>query len=406
MSLYGSIDTNIESLKRWVNSLSVDTIEKIDVGGEEFYLDDATKVILKSQLKVFSKAIQEMNDGDDWRNYQGILSPMCYNAFIRLDNSSIKMGDFYECLIVPSNIKTYKKIIKGFDYLDIGAIHIRDNQGKPIASIGQKSDLIRMVFYEYFVNENEDGSIDHVYSNPEEYMSIQLINIENLNADELNTRVNEILLRVSMEYDMDFKVFEVNSLIKTEGTSPIYNMEYNPTGFEQIPMLYLSNAINVNDERLSYLSYYQVIEYFFVRAQNYFFLNQLNGIDVNNIDHNEFRKVLRKYKKINNEREALRLVLNKAVNISKLKAWISSNQDYFEKYCNSQDFKIDISKEDNKIISNLVERVYSYRCSIAHAKGDVEEYMAVPFLSREKITAELPLLRYLAFEVISECSEL
>lgn len=89
-----------------------------------------------------------------------------------------------------------------------------------------------------------------------------------------------------------------------------------------------------------------------------------------------------------------------------MKAWICSNTVYQNQYCNSSELKIDITKEDKKIISSLAERVYGYRCSIAHAKGDVEEYIAVPSLSKEIIVNELPLLKYLAFEVISNCSEL
>lgn len=49
--------------------------------------------------------------------------------------------------------------------------------------------------------------------------------------------------------------------------------------------------------------------------------------------------------------------------------------------------------------------MYGYRCSIAHAKGDVEEYIAIPSISKEKISAEIPLVKYLAYEVIKNCSE-
>lgn len=52
---------------------------------------------------------------------------------------------------------------------------MKDSAGNAVASIGEKSDLIWEVFYGYFVNENEDGSIDHVYSNHEKYLSIQLL---------------------------------------------------------------------------------------------------------------------------------------------------------------------------------------------------------------------------------------
>lgn len=207
-----------------------------------------------------------------------------------------------------------------------------------------------------------------------------------------------------MKFDMDFKVFEVESLIKSEGKSPILRVEYTPTGFEEIPMFYLLNANNINDERFKFLSYYQVMEYFFVRSQNYYFLNDFRSIDVNNVNHNEMRKVLANYKKVSNEREALRLVLKRAISVANFKNWINSVPDRIETYCNSQEYKIDITKEDKKIISSLVERVYGYRCSIAHAKGDVDEYIAIPSISEEKVAAELPLVKYLAYEVIRECS--
>ena len=406
MSLYGHTYININSLKRWVNSLSVDEIQSVDVGGYNLEIKDETKELLELQLQGFSECINRMHEGDDWRKYEGIISHAFYNAFIRLDNSSIRMGDFYECLIEPSNLKTYKKIIKGFDYLDIGAIHMKDSAGNAVASIGEKSDLIWEVFYGYFVNENEDGSIDHVYSNHEKYLSIQLFNVEALSKEEIVARVDEILLHVSMVYDMDFKVFEVDSLIKCEGEAPILRVEYTPTGFEEVPMFYLSNANNTNDERFKFLSYYQVIEYFFVRAQNYYFLEELKSIDMNNVNHNELRKILANYKKVTNEREALKLVLKRAIDIPKFKTWINSNSEHFDIYCRSQGYKIDLSKEDKKIISNIVERVYGYRCSIAHAKGDVEEYIAIPNISRKIIAAEIPLVKYLADEVIKNCSEI
>ena len=406
MSLYGHTNINIDALRRWIDSMSVDEISQVEVGGKVLTVDEQVRKILELQIAAFKYSANQLKEGDDWRECEYIISPLFYNAFVRLDYSSIKIADFYECLIVPSNIKTYKKMIKGFDYIDVGGIHIKDMEGNLIASIGKKSDLIWSVFYEYFINCNEDGSVEHVYANHEHCLSIQLFNVENLSLEDLYARVAEILIQVSVEYGMDFKVYEVDSLMKSEGKCDIYNMVYNPTGFEQIPMLYLQNGINSNDERLSFLSYYQVIEYFFVRTQNYSFLNEFHKIDMSNINHNELRKILLGYRKTSNEKETLKLVLKKSIDINKFKNWISSNAEYENMYCNSSEFKVDITKEDNKIITNLVERVYSFRCSIAHAKGDVEEYIAVPEFSRKKVVNELPLIKYLAFEVIRNCSEL
>lgn len=405
MSIHGDSHINLDALKRWVNSLAVDDICQVEVGGDLMVLEDSMRKMLKIQTEAFAKLIDCLKPEDDWRACQGILSPMFYNAFIRIYNSAIRIANYYECLITPSNMKTYKKIIRGFDYIESGAIHILDDGGNCIAEIGEKSDLIWTTFYEYFVNNNDDGSINHTYENHEKYMSIQLFNIENKTLDQITALVNEILLRVSMEYDMDFRVFEVDPIFKLTGESTIRNLQFAPTGYEQIPMLYLSNAINTLDERLAYLSYYQVIEYFFVRAQNYYFLNELSSVNLQNVDHNELRKVLAGYRKVSSEREALRLVFGNSIDITKLKNWINSRLEYQQIYCNSQELKIDITKDDKKIVAQLGERVYSFRCSIAHAKGDVEEYIAIPSLSKQKIVDELPLLKFLAFEVITNCSE-
>lgn len=405
MSIYGHAHIDLDALKRWINSLVVDDIVQVEIGGDVIVLEDTMREMLKIQTEGFANLINYLKPEDDWRDCQGILSSMFYNAFIRINNSAIRIADYYECLITPSNMETYKKIIKGFDYIEIGAIHIKDGSGNCIAEIGEKSDLLWTTFYEYFVNNNDNGSINHTYENHEKYMSIQLFNVENKTSDQIMAMINEILLRVSMEYDMDFRVFEVEPIFKLTGENTIRNMQFTPTGYEQIPMLYLSNAINTLDERLAYLSYYQVIEYFFVRAQNYYFLDKFANINQQNIDHNELRKILAGYKKVSSEREALRLVFGNSINIPKLKDWINSNCEYQQIYCNSEELKIDITKEDKKIISHLVERVYSYRCSIAHAKGDVEEYIAIPSVSKQKIKDELPLLKFLAFEVITNCSE-
>lgn len=405
MSLYGHTSISIESLKRWAKALSADEISQIDVGGTLIEFNAHYREMLKTQVQAFAYLVDMLQPEDDWRNCLSIVSPLFFNAFIRTGNSSIQIADFYECLIVPSNMKTYKRIIKGFDYIDVGAIHIQDNSGKMIASIGTKSDLIWSTFYEYFINENDDGSINHTYSNHEQYLSIQLFDVEGKSPKELSALTNEILLRVSMEYDMDFKIFEVDPMFKLNGDSPIHNMQFVPTGFEQIPMLYLTNALNTSDERLSYLSYYQVIEYFFVRSQNYYFLDELSKINLQNVNHNELRKVLSGYKRVSNERSALRLVFSRAIDINKLKNWINAYPSYQKIYCASGTPNLDMSKPDSRIIDQLADRVYSYRCAIAHAKGDIEEFAAIPSLSKDEISNELPLLKYLAFEVIGNCSE-
>ena len=56
----------------------------------------------------------------------------------------------------------------------------------------------------------------------------------------------------------------VDPLYKLEGTAQHYTMQFHGPQFEHVPALYFSNAVCPKDVRMMYLSYYQVLENFFV----------------------------------------------------------------------------------------------------------------------------------------------
>lgn len=405
MSMYGNRLVKHEALKRWVKTISLDNINTVDIGGELLELTEKSKKILDIQIALFSKLVESMKPGDDWRALQNVLSPLFYNAFFRVGNNAIRIANYYECMVIPSNMKTYKKIIKGVDYQEIGSVKLYDGK-RCIGEIGAKSDLMWSVFYDYFINIGKWGEITHTHTNHERYLSIQLFDIEFLSNDEICRMINEILLKVSMEHDLDFSVVEMDAIYKLEGEAKTYGIQFHSLEFEYIPALYLINALNTREARLAYLSYYQVLEYFFVRAQNYYFLNEYGALSMPAVNHNELRKVLHKYKNILNERESLKLVLTRSLDISKFKSWILQDKNRVNKYCNSQKNSIDITKSDEKIVGRLGERIYSRRCSIAHAKGDVDEYIAVPTVSDSEISLEIELIKYAAYEALKACSEI
>ena len=408
MALDGDRFVNIDALKKWAHGLSANGLSQIDIGGKVVQVDQDKKESLNTEIQGFSYSVNLLNEGDDWRSTSNDLSPLFTNAFIRVNNGAIRLANYYECLLIPSNLKTSKKILHGFTYTSCGAIDITNDSGKMIASIGCKSDLIWSVFNDYFVNtnvyEDTDGTyedIDHTYANHESILSIQLYDVENVSLEKIVAMVNEILLQVSMEYDMDFKIHKLDAIRKQVGEDTIRKMQFNLTGFDEIPTLYLNNAINASDERLAFLSYYQVMEFFFVRAQNKKFISEYSKLSLNPVNHSELHKILNDYKNTNNERESLKLVLSEAIDVEEFKDWVKSNPLYVQVYGNSQKTKKDVQKEKTKIISDLTKRVYDVRCSIAHAKGDDNKDIAIPSLCAAKIEKELPLLKYLSFRVIS-----
>ena len=52
MSMYGHTNINIDALKRWANSLSLDSILEVEIGGENIVLNDKEKEILELQRQI------------------------------------------------------------------------------------------------------------------------------------------------------------------------------------------------------------------------------------------------------------------------------------------------------------------------------------------------------------------
>ncbi|MBN1062488.1 hypothetical protein DVV95_11800 [Clostridium botulinum] len=409
MSMYGDRHMKIHDLKEWVKYLSIDEVKSVNIAGKDIAIDESSREMLALQIEIFKKAVNNLEDGDDWRNLQGICSPLFYNAFFKVGNNAIRIANYYECLVVASDIETKKKIIKGFDYLDIGAINLY-NGDTAFGCIGMKSDLIWSVLYDYFIFYDERGAIIHTMSCHEELMSIQLIDINDLSIKEIEHRVKEILLKCSIELGLNFKVVKLDKKLRDIGIDTVYNLNIQENEYESEPLMYFDNGIATEDIRMKYLSYYQVLEYFFNRTQNYKLLDEIktgNYIGESSINHTELKKVLKKYVSSLSERESLKLVLSRVVDITRVKDWINSDSKRIEQYCNCPEprINIDLTKSDEKIIGKLAEQIYYYRCAIAHAKGDTEEYLAIPEQSDEIIKKEIPLLKLIAEKVLKKCSE-
>ena len=58
------------------------------------------------------------------------------------------------------------------------------------------------------------------------------------------------------------------------------------------------------------------------------------------------------------------------------------------------------------IIAGLASRIYAFRCAIAHSKGDIDEFIAVPLTNDNEILNEIELIKYVAYEALKKCSEI
>lgn len=404
MSLYAHTSVKLDLLKEWSRNLDVEeVIKRSGLGLYGKYSDEA---ICRDMLDGFQKFVEDLKEGDDWRNATHIINRALMPALFKVADNAIRVANYYEILIEASDVATKKKLIKGFDYLDVGYLHIKD-EDKFIATIGEKSDLIWAVLFELFIKEDM-YSINHTLPQHESIMALQLYNVWGMTGDEIRKTVDEILFKCSTELDMHFKIVHLDERITEEGVSGYYELPTTMGEYEHIPMMYFNNAFASEDIRMQFLSYYQVLEFFFVRAQNYELIDRLNAESLLTppVRHNDLRKVLKSYKNSTTEIESLKLILKKAILVDDFRAWVNECSDRIERYTNSGISEIDIklTAADEKIISKLATRIYYYRCSIAHAKGDIDEFVALPDVSGDEIKQEIPLVRWIAERSIKSCS--
>lgn len=397
--LYGETNVKVGPLKAWASSLNIRQT-KYDENNPLYKA-------LELQLYVFQHIISNLKPGEDWRHALHSTSPLFQDTFFKTKRNAVYFANYYECFIVPANIETKKKIIQGFSTSEtIGEVQLYEGRNK-VGSIGAKSDLIWSIFYPYFVIETDYGGIIHTLPNHEEFLTLQLWNAEGKDEDEIIEYINNILFKLSIEKGLCFKKAHPIELWKDRGFAKTYGMQVSNKKLEAIPLAYINYAITCEDPRMAFLHFYQVLEYFFVRAQNDNILSELqsnNILTATSINDTLLRRILKSYTNNTREIESLKLVLQKAVNIQKLKDYISGDPGILRQYTLdtsiSDKIQIHLDSTDSKIINKLAERIYFFRCAIAHAKGDVDEYLALPDVSNSVIEAELTLLKNIAYNVL------
>ncbi len=397
-----------EKLKEWILNWELDADHIVKLREMFSSIDIQDESFARDSIEIFKRFANLLPSEEWYRFFLSMSSEMLYKLFFRVDNSSILIANYFECIIKPSDIKTKKKIISGYelDNKEFGEITLT-HEGTTVGNIGRFSDMFWHVFYHDFVGEDENY-IKH-YIDHDEILSLKLWNIYGFNLETLYQLVDDILLDCSVSLGMNFRLEETDSNWNDKGEAESHNLETTNNTYERIPKIYFNNGFQNKDVRLSFLSYYQVIEFFYVRAQNNQLIEDLKLLDFDNIDHSDFRLTLKKYNSSTKEKASLKIIIQESLTISDFNEWLTSNVTRQEKYTKElkygkRNYAIDITKSNDKVLGNLAERIYFFRCAIAHAKGDIDEYIAIPRLTDKEIEKELDLIRYIAFHVLKKYS--
>jgi len=168
---------------------------------------------------------------------------------------------------------------------------------------------------------------------------------------------------------------------------------------------------------LSYLAFYQVLEYFFVSVSNAQLYEKLANqikdpkFTVSQKQIDQLVQVVDKHKHQTDETEMLKNVLNKYVDEAELIQFISSyekhlNQNVYSTKHNVFGTEITITLQENHTIGNTAKHIKETRNAIVHSTDRYEgEIRHIPFTATtSEIERDIPLIKFLAERVIISSS--
>lgn len=209
----------------------------------------------------------------------------------------------------------------------------------------------------------------------------------------------------------------------------VQRIQTSPNEFTAPKRVYVTELTNQYYMGLSsklpfvqFISYYHVMEYYFEKVYNDDMIKNLQDKissprfsikreqDIKEIVKFVTKKVHDKNDRYDiNELEALELVLKKYIDISELLENVSYTAiDYYKNYevSFSKGDIVDFNDVTNpKLYKKMAARIYKTRNSIIHSKSG-EKSVYSPFKDDDALEKEIPLLRYIAEEIIIKTSKL
>lgn len=338
-------------------------------------------------------------------------------------------------------------------------IEMKDPQNKIEYLLAQASDEYLLFFIEYLYNENLFNDFLRRYYYPSRHARNNMEDVEDV-FDFMRTIFRRLYtLKIKTEndmsinkflklsnstifhiaYNLEIPVVEIKNFDEFLNMERIHRIRRNNSSEMEAPkrdykkdlVYHYQMAISSDSAFLQYISFYHIIEHFLEKIYN----EELISLLQNELSHPEFslkrendvRKIIkiinkklriRKEELVINEEEAVKLTIDKYVKIENLIDNLNEYNDelidYYKdkKVIFSGGHRVNLLNPDRQqIISNLAKRIYYTRNSIVHSKDIVHSKgdnkpKYVPFKHDKHLIKEIPLIRFVAEDIILNTSEI
>lgn len=374
--------------------------------------------ITENEIKEYLKYL------DDKKNYNNFLDYGFYNCEVCEHKVESRLyyrsrHRFFDAVesekqIVFSDPKNKKHTIK------IGSCSL--NYFFYLINLKEPLRSLRPLFLHFFSEKKETFTLKDILND------IMTIQFDGFDFKDLKTADNyyrqeiyDCFFELSLLKDIHIKLEEKsNGIIRYKHEkSDKKNLEIPKLHYKDEVVKHYLMAIGDNHPILSYLSYYQVLEGYFLLASNEELISSVKKelkdprFDIGKT--NSLMKLINivKTDKFNGrELDQLNTVLKRYIDFKKSKDFINEIEKSYFGSCYTgeikifnEDLKINVGNEKDFIIS-LAERIYSIRCALVHAKEDFsftnkKTIKYIPSVKNEEcISKELPLMRFLAEEIL------
>ncbi len=367
-----------------------------------------------------------------------------------IDDTSIISGFKYEVLVSDESKASRSRFING------DGINLRDEENKITYTLSKPSDVylmfllfklseiapigsfVDLFFLRHKINrsdENEEEFDKDVFNALRlifpRLRTLRIETEQHKQVEEYKKYVNSFIFQLS--YNIDIPIVPqsyLDEFVRWRRITKI--IRSSKKELEAPKKIYIPEiiyhyqlAVASDSPSLQYLSYYHVLEYFYEAVFNDDLIQKvvkrITLPDFSTKRKKDVKKLINEIAKslkfrgentIFSESEALKLVLEKYVNldelIKKFDEYDKTQINYFlenhVEFSNGDAFDL-LNEDSGKVYQQISSRIYKTRNAIVHSKEN-EKIHYIPFEHDKILVKEIPLLRFIAELVIIETSSL